>query len=82
MNRFTEVIHDVNNDERGHAQAGVPALVAAIAAIALGIGVAADSDVVAIISGIVLGLGILGASLGEHVGVDYNIFGRIEKLEK
>ncbi len=82
MNRIIRGLQQINDNERGHATAGVPAFAAAIAAIALGIGAAADSDVVVIISGIVLGVGVLGASLGEHMGVDYDVFGRLEELEK
>jgi len=82
MRQFIRVFQRINDDERGHVTVGVPSLLAGIGAVALGIGVAADSDVVAIIAGIVLGVGVFGASLARHRGIDYEVFSRLDKLEK
>lgn len=61
--------------------AALPVLGAMVGAIVLAIGAANDSGVTTIIGGIVLAVGILAASLGEHMVVDYDLYGRIEKLE-
>ncbi|TMG03986.1 MAG: hypothetical protein E6I03_02605 [Chloroflexi bacterium] len=80
--RFIRTVQQIHNDERGHVEVGVPALVAAIAAIVLAIGAAADSDVVTIISGVVLGVALLAASLARHRQIDYDVWRRLDKLEK
>ena len=82
MKRFITTIHPVNNDERRHVEVGVPALVAAIAAIVLAISAAADSDVITIISGVVLGVALLAASILRHRQIDYSVYDRLDKLEK
>jgi hypothetical protein len=61
---------------------GVPSLVAAIGAIVLGIGAAADSDAAAIIGGIVLGIGIFVTGLARHRTIDYDVWMRLDALEK
>jgi len=80
--RFIKTVQQIHNDERGHVEVGVPALVAAIAAIVLAIGAAADSDVVTIISGVILGVALLAASLARHRQIDYDVWRRLDKLEK
>ncbi len=82
MRRFIEAIEYVNSDQRGHVEVGVPALVAGIAAIVLAIGAAADSDVVTIISGVVLGVALFAAALLRHRQIDYVVYERLDKLEK
>jgi hypothetical protein len=56
--------------------------VAGIAAIVLAIGAASDSDVVTIVSGVVLGLAILAASVLRHRQIDYSVYNRLDRLEK
>jgi hypothetical protein len=57
-------------------------LVAAVGAVLLGIGAAADDmGWLAITGGIVLAVGIVAEGLLAHMQVDYDIFGRLEKLE-
>lgn len=68
--------------EAGHAQAAAVTLVPLAGAVVLGIGAAADSGVTAIIGGIVLGLGIVATSVADHMGIDYDIYRRLEDLEK
>jgi hypothetical protein len=82
MGSLLKTLRAVHEDESGHAAPGFMSLVAAIGAIVLGIAVAADSDIAAIIGGVVLGLGLLAASVLSHMTIDYDIFGRLEKLEK
>jgi hypothetical protein len=82
MTRFIDIVRQVNQDERGHIEVGVPALIAGIAAITLSIGAAADSDVVTIISGLVLGVTILAASVLRHRQIDYSVWERLDRMEK
>jgi hypothetical protein len=82
MGQLPETLHALHNDERGHAEVGLPALIAGIAAIALAIGAAADSDVVTIISGVFLGIALLAAGFARHRFIDYTVWERLDKLEK
>jgi hypothetical protein len=50
--------------------------------VVVGIGAASDSDIAAIIGGVVLGVGVLAAGVSEHVIVDYEVYARLEALEK
>ncbi|HSP54362.1 MAG TPA: hypothetical protein VLS25_02145 [Dehalococcoidia bacterium] len=70
------------DDETGHIQVGLPALLAAIGAVVLGYGAAADKDVITVIGGWVLGLGIMAASVARHRSIDYDLYRRLEILEK
>jgi hypothetical protein len=63
----------------------VPALAAlagAIGAILLGIGAANDSGGLAIAGGVIAGVGFLAASILDHMKIDYDLFRRVENLEK
>ena len=70
------------NNESGHAGPLPAALLGAVAAIVLGIAVAADVGWLAIVSGIILGGSILALPVMNHILVEYEIYGRIEELEK
>lgn len=82
MPRFNELLLSAHRNEDGHALPGLGALVAAIGVILLGFGAANDNDALSIIGGFVGGLGVLAALLLDHRYVAYNIFDRLEKLEK
>jgi hypothetical protein len=73
---------NVRKGEEGHAQT-LPGMVVALAgAIALGIGAASDMGWLSIVGGVVLGVGIIALSVLEHMKIDYDIYDRLEKLEK
>jgi hypothetical protein len=58
-------------------------LVAAAGAVLLGIGAAGDDmGWLAVTGGIVLAIGIVAASVLNHMFVDYDVFARLDKLEK
>lgn len=76
-----KLLRRIRDEEHGHVAVGVPAAVAAIGAVLLGYG-AADNDTIAVIGGWVLGLGIFVASVAHHRAVDYEVFGRLDNLEK
>jgi len=72
----------IRDDESGHVTVGVPSLVATIGAIVLGYGAAGDSDVAAVAGGFILGVGIMAASIARHRSIDYDVYRRLEDLEK
>jgi uncharacterized membrane protein YebE (DUF533 family) len=82
MNQILETATCFHRREEGHNTPAVAALVGAVGAILLGIGAANDTGVLAIAGGVIAGLGFLAASLFEHKNVDWDIFGRLEELEK
>jgi hypothetical protein len=82
MKRITRVLEQIHYDEQGHAEVGVPSLVGGVGAVLLGIGAGGGGDWLAIVGGIVLGVGVLGAGFARHRFVDYSIFSRLDKLEK
>ena len=82
MSRAKALIRRINEDESGHIAVGMPALVAAVGAIVLAIGASGDTDVLTIIGGIVLAVGVFGSSVARHRGIDYDIYERLDKLEK
>lgn len=75
------LLRRIRDDETGHVMVGVPALVAAIGAVLLGYGAAQD-DTIAVIGGWVLGLGVFATAIAGHRGVDYEVYERLNKLEK
>ena len=80
-NRYSETEEPLTG-EIGHADVGLMALVGAAGGIALGIGVATDSDVVAIIGGVGVAVGILLGGVLRHRTIDYDVYRRLEDLEK
>lgn len=75
-------INQTIKSEEGHAQPGIATLIGAAGAILLAIGAANDTGVLTIIGGIVLAVGLVAAPVVQHMIVDYDVFGRLEKLEK
>lgn len=76
-----DLLRRIRDDETGHVMVGVPALVAAIGAVVLGYG-AAEDGTIAVIGGWILGVGVFLASVAHHRAVDYEVFDRLDKLEK
>ena len=79
LNRFRNTIE---GSEEGHMSALAGAVVAGAGAIVLAIGATNGSDASIITGGIVMAVGFVGGAIFNHQGVDYDIFGRLEKLEK
>lgn len=82
MNRLILMLQQIHNDESGHVEVGVPSLIAAVGAILLGIGAGGGGSVLAIIGGIVLGGGIFATGILRHRQIDYDLWRRLDKLEK
>jgi hypothetical protein len=72
----------VRKGEEGHAGPLPGMLVGAAGAIALGIGAAAGLGWLSIAGGVGLALGIVASFLLNHVIVEYDIYARLESLEK
>ena len=82
MTRLITAIQQIHNDERGHVEVGLPSLIAGIGAVILGIGAGGGGAVLAIIGGVVLGVGIFITGLLRHRLIDYDLWTRLDKLEK
>lgn len=82
MRRILEAMYRIQADEHGHAMPAGAALLAGAGIVLLGIGAANDSGALAIIGGIVGGVGVLAASVLDHMKIDYDMYDRLEKLEK
>ena len=72
----------VLSGEEGHAGPIPGALLAAAGAIMLGIGAANATGWLSIVGGIVLAVGILGTLVLNHMTVEYDMYARLEVLEK
>ncbi|HYM16811.1 MAG TPA: hypothetical protein VEZ14_14760 [Dehalococcoidia bacterium] len=68
--------------EDGHAMPVVGVFIGAAGAILLGIGAANGTGALAIIGGIVLAVGLLATLVVNHMTVEYDIYARLDKLEK
>ncbi len=73
--------HIVNNEE-GHGGPLPGMAIGAIGAILLGVSVAGDWGWLAIIAGVMVAIGIVGAFIMNHIIVEYDIYARLEDLEK
>ena len=82
MSRLIRILRQLERSEEGHAAPLLLAIVGAAGAIALGIGASEDSSIVAIVGGVVLGLGVIGAITAYHLTIDYDIYRRLDELEK
>ncbi len=70
------------NREEGHGITLPGTLLSGAGAILLAVGAANDSGVLAIAGGILLAVGMLAFSVLAHMGIEYEIFGRLDELEK
>ena len=68
-------------DEAGHTTLGLGSIAAAAGAIILSVGAATGEDVITIVGGVLLGVGILAAGILGHMQVDYPVYERLDKLE-
>ncbi len=76
-----QLLKQVHEDESGHALPAMASLAAAVGGILVGIGAGGGGDALAIIGGVVLGVGVLAAGVLEHMTVDYDVYARLEELE-
>jgi hypothetical protein len=79
LKTFIDLI--IHRDE-GHAPPALAALIGAVGAIVLTAGATTGTDWLTWVGGIMLALGVLAANVVDHVTVDYNIYARLEELEK
>ena len=75
-------LRSFHQSEEGHVAVASGALLAAAGVIALGIGAANDTGWLAIAGGIVSGIGILANHVIRHRGIDWDVYHRLEEIEK
>jgi uncharacterized membrane protein YebE (DUF533 family) len=72
----TESADTLLRSEEGHAKPALGALFAAVGLVLLGIGSASDTGWLAIVGGIVGGVGFVAYELLRHTQIDYELFRR------
>jgi hypothetical protein len=82
MSRLTSGLKRIRDEEQGHVLVGVPSLAAAIGAVLLAYGAAGESDWVTVTGGFILGIGILITGVARHRTIDYDVWTRLDRLEK
>jgi hypothetical protein len=82
MKTVIEGMRRLHEDEQGHVEVGVPSLLAAVGAIMLAIGAAGGTDWLTYVGGIILGLGIFVTGLARHRLIDYDVWERLDRVEK
>ena len=80
--RMAAFIDAIHQGEEGHAGSLPGIAIGAVGAILLGIGAAGDTGWLAVVGGIVLAVGLTAMMVLNHMAVDYDIFKRLETLEK
>ncbi len=75
-------LSEFHRDEGGHVAAGSLDWVASVGAVLLAAGAASGEDVITIIGGVVLAVGMSAAPVFRHISIDYGIFERLNALEK
>ena len=78
----SRLLNIIRNGEEGHAGPAPAMIAGGVGAILLGIGAAADTGWLAIAGGVVLAIGFVAAFLMNHMMVEYDIFARLDTLEK
>ena len=69
------------NSEAGHGVT-LPATLAGMAgAVLLAVGAVNNQDVLTIIGGVVLAVGLLASSMAQHMLIEYPIYERLDKME-
>ncbi|MCH8008094.1 MAG: hypothetical protein IIC91_04455 [Chloroflexi bacterium] len=69
------------NGEAGHGVT-LPATLAGMAgAVLLAVGAVNNQDVLTIIGGVVLAVGLLASSMAQHMLIEYPIYERLDKME-
>lgn len=73
---------DTLNSEEGHGITLPGTLAGMVGAVLLAVGAVNNQDVLTIIGAVVLAVGLLASSLLQHMGVEYEIYSRLDKIEK
>jgi len=69
------------NSEKGHGITLPGTLAGMAGAILLAVGAVNNQDVLTIIGGGVLAVGLLASSMAQHMLIEYDIYDRLDKLE-
>ena len=68
--------------EEGHSITLPGTLAGMVGAVLLAVGAVNNQDVLTIIGGVVLAGGLLASHVLQHIVVDYEIYGRLDEIEK
>jgi hypothetical protein len=79
---LTKISNIISQGEEGHAKTLPGMLGAAVGAIVLAIGAAGDTGWLTITGGIVLAVGIVAMMALNHMVVAWDVYARLEALEK
>ncbi|MBK9610172.1 hypothetical protein [Candidatus Amarobacter glycogenicus] len=82
MSGFRSFAARVHSSEEGHSLPAVASLLGGAGVVVLGVGAAGDNDALTLVGGIVGGLGVIAASTLDHIKVEWELFTRLDKLEK
>lgn len=67
--------------EEGHANVALASFIPAAGAIVLGIGAANGTGWMAVVGGIVLGVGIVIHEVARHSTIEKGIYGRLDRID-
>ena len=76
---FRNALH---HGEEGHGLPLIGTLAGAVGAILLAVGAANGTGALAIAGGIVLAVSLTATAVLNHVGVEYDIYRRLDEIEK
>lgn len=68
----------IEDGEEGHAAAALPALVAGVGIIVLGLAAADGSDTWMVVGGIVAGVGLIAGAFWRHMTIDWDLYKRLD----
>lgn len=71
----------IRSGEEGHATTVAAGLIPLAGSVLLGIGAANDTGWMAIVGGIVLGVGIIAVDGIRHATIDKGMYGRLDRLD-
>ena len=75
-----DLLRRLHEDESGHAVPFYTTMIGAPGVIALTAGIVGGWDIVTIIGGAALTVGLILAGVGRHIKVDYGIFEELDDL--
>lgn len=72
----------LQRDESGHATLGLLDIAAASGAVLLAAGAASGEDVLTIIGGAALAVGIFAGGVVRHTSIDYEMWRRLDRIDE
>jgi hypothetical protein len=82
FDKLKATLSTIESGEAGHAQPFAGILISGAGLVMLGIGAANDTGWLAVAGGVVAAVGNAAWDVIRHMTIDYDVYGRLEKLEK